>query len=256
MLATARDDGLIPTNPAAGVRLFVVEQQNTDGTAKVKAWSPSELDALVDALPERWRLFACFLAETGLRISEAVELRYSDLDLGERTLRVERRYYRGTVAPPKSRFGRRTLRLSEPLAREQWTARKQTRARDRDLVYTSGGERLQSRQLADDVFRPAAVSAGVPWLGWHGFRHTCATSMFREGSNAVQVQRWLGHHSPAFTLATYVHLLPEDLPEPPTIGARALASVRLECDSNATQTARNATNSTSLETQALQGQPS
>jgi hypothetical protein len=25
---------------------------------------------------------------------------------------------------------------------------------------------------------------------------------------------WLGHHSPAFTLETYVHLLPDDLPEP------------------------------------------
>jgi hypothetical protein len=24
----------------------------------------------------------------------------------------------------------------------------------------------------------------------------------------------LGHHSPAFTLATYVHLLPDDLPDP------------------------------------------
>ena len=24
----------------------------------------------------------------------------------------------------------------------------------------------------------------------------------------------LGHHSPAFTLATYVHLIPDDLPEP------------------------------------------
>jgi hypothetical protein len=28
------------------------------------------------------------------------------------------------------------------------------------------------------------------------------------------VQAWLGHHSAAFTLATYVHLLPDDLPEP------------------------------------------
>ena len=24
----------------------------------------------------------------------------------------------------------------------------------------------------------------------------------------------LGHHSPAFTLATYVHLIPDDLPDP------------------------------------------
>ncbi len=34
---------------------------------------------------------------------------------------------------------------------------------------------------------------------------------FRHGKNAAQVQRMLGHHSPAFTLATYVHLLPSDL---------------------------------------------
>jgi hypothetical protein len=38
--------------------------------------------------------------------------------------------------------------------------------------------------------------------------------LFRHGLNAKQVQMWLGHHSPAFTLATYVHLLPDDLPDP------------------------------------------
>jgi hypothetical protein len=38
--------------------------------------------------------------------------------------------------------------------------------------------------------------------------------LFREGWNAKQVQMWLGHHSPAFTLSTYVHLLPDDLPDP------------------------------------------
>jgi len=30
----------------------------------------------------------------------------------------------------------------------------------------------------------------------------------------VQVQRWLGHHSPSFTLDTYVHLLDNHLGEP------------------------------------------
>jgi hypothetical protein len=38
--------------------------------------------------------------------------------------------------------------------------------------------------------------------------------LFRHGLNAKQAQMWLGHHSPAFTLATYVHLLPDDLPDP------------------------------------------
>ena len=50
------------------------------------------------------------------------------------------------------------------------------------------------------------------WVGFHTFRHTCATTLFRRGLNAKQVQVWLGHHSPAFTLATYVHFLDDDLP--------------------------------------------
>lgn len=51
-------------------------------------------------------------------------------------------------------------------------------------------------------------------VGFHAFRHTCASILFAEGRNAVQVQRWLGHRSAAFTLATYVHLLDGDLGEP------------------------------------------
>jgi integrase len=44
--------------------------------------------------------------------------------------------------------------------------------------------------------------------------YPCATLLFAEGRNAVQVQRWLGHHSAAFTLATYVHLLDGNLGKP------------------------------------------
>ena len=31
----------------------------------------------------------------------------------------------------------------------------------------------------------------------------------RRGRNPKQVQAWLGHHDPGFTLATYVHLMDE-----------------------------------------------
>ena len=70
-----------------------------------------------------------------------------------------------------------------------------------------------SKHVAARVLKPAARRAGVPWAGFHTFRHTNATMLFRHGLNAKQVQMWLGHHSPAFTLATYVHLLADDLPD-------------------------------------------
>jgi hypothetical protein len=51
--------------------------------------------------------------------------------------------------------------------------------------------------------------------------------LFAEGRNAVQVQRWLGHHSAAFTLARYVHLLNDDIGAPlslPMVVTRAVTS--------------------------------
>jgi integrase len=61
------------------------------------------------------------------------------------------------------------------------------------------------------VLKPAAEVVGTPWAGFHTFRHTCASLLFADGRNAVQVQRWLGHHSAALTLATYVHLMDDGL---------------------------------------------
>jgi integrase len=83
------------------------------------------------------------------------------------------------------------------------------------LVWpTRTGKPHSTSNLSSRVLKPAARSAGVPWAGWHTLRHTCATILFRHGANAKQVQHWLGHHSPAFTLDRYVHLLPDDAPDP------------------------------------------
>ena len=82
------------------------------------------------------------------------------------------------------------------------------------MFASQTGGYLDASNVAARVLKPAARRAGVPWAGFHTFRHTCATMLFRHGLNAKQAQMWLGHHSPAFTLATYVHLLPDDLPDP------------------------------------------
>jgi hypothetical protein len=44
---------------------------------------------------------------------------------------------------------------------------------------------------------------------FHTFRHTCASLLFAAGRNPKQVQCWIGHHSPSFTLDVYGHLLDE-----------------------------------------------
>jgi integrase len=82
------------------------------------------------------------------------------------------------------------------------------------LIFPAAGGGFFDRSHVYRIVKAAANQASVPWAGLHTLRHTCATILFRRSWNAVQVQGFLGHHSPAFTLATYLHLLPDDLPEP------------------------------------------
>lgn len=109
-------------------------------------------------------------------------------------------------------------------------------AGDEELVFTAEhGARIDQSNLISRVLKPAAREAGVGgWVGFHTFRHTCATLLFRNGWNAVQVQRWLGHHKPSFALDVYVHLLDEDVPAPAVFDAIAPA-----CDQHVTREGRN-----------------
>jgi integrase len=115
------------------------------------------------------------------------------------------------IGPLKSRYSRRDLPISRVLA-DRLAA---LDAAPGELVFRSTtGTMLDPDNLATRVLAPACEAAGVAWASFHTFRHTVASRLFAEGRNVVQVQRWLGHHSPSFTLDTYVHLLDNDLGEP------------------------------------------
>jgi integrase len=118
LLATAHEEGVIRGNPAAGVRLVIEQSRAEAEDGHVKALSEDELRRLLDETPPAWRLFFEFLAHSGLRIGEAIALRWSDVDFDRRRVSVERRFYRGTFDRPKSKYGRRKVPLSEGMARD------------------------------------------------------------------------------------------------------------------------------------------
>jgi integrase len=230
LFATAVEDGLIRVNPAAGIRLAVSNGNEEEEIEIVKALTEEELRKLIAATAEEHRLLVRFLAHTGLRIGEALALRWEDVDLGKRRVKVRRRFYKGSFAPPKSRYGRRDVPLSPGMAQDLWNTRK--RAGESELVFPGRNSEPLAASTALRAVKAAGKTAGAPWAGLHTLRHTCATMLFRNGANAKQVQLWLGHHSPAFTLATYVHLLPDDLPDASFLDATAAAVVVSQSESD------------------------
>ena len=213
LFATARDEGAIRWNPADGVRMSTRTHAEDGDEEKAKALTPDELRRLLAAVDPSCRLLAEFLAATGLRISEAIGLRWSDVDLSARRVSIRRRYYRGSFAPPKSRYGRREVPLSPAMAEQLGALWRQRREGGEALIFPGRhGEPLHA-STAFRAVKAAAVKAGAPWAGLHTLRHTAASLLFARGENPKQIQRWLGHHRASFTLDTYVHLLDEDLPE-------------------------------------------
>jgi integrase len=219
-LASAVREGLLRSNPAREVDLPHRPGIEADGEV-VRALTRKQLETFLRVAPERHRLLFEVLAATGLRISEAVALQWQHvhLDGSSPHVKVRRAIVRDTLGPPKTSYSRRDVPISEGLVVKLRTVRRDSEWPDAEHpVFPSlSGSPLQPDNLRRRSLKPAAEEAGVPWAGFHTLRHTCASLLFAEGRNAVQVQRWLGHHSAAFTLATYVHLLDDDLGAPLTL---------------------------------------
>ena len=208
MLATAVEDGLIIANPGSAVRIAGRREDYEDRERRVL--SRVELAAFFGALPAEWHLFFELLLHTGVRISEAVGLRWEDVTLGDQPcVRVRRQVRRGRVKAPKSRYSRRDIPLSPGMS-AALTARREADggAGVTGPVFRSvSGGYLDVSHVRSRVLLPTAARAGIGRIGFHAFRHSCASLLFAAGKDLKQVQHWLGHHDPAFTLSTYIHLL-------------------------------------------------
>jgi integrase len=215
MLATALEEGIIRSNPAAGLRLGRTVAQAPVKT--VHALTEDEVVKVLAEVPEQWRLLFETLAQTGLRISELLALTKADVDFGRRRLSVSKRVSRGELGAPKSRNGVRVVPLSEGLSRQLW---KRCATMPDDAVIFAGDDGgTLSRSALYRVVNAAGERAKIGWpVGLHTFRHTCASIMFRRGVPKEAIRRLLGHHSWDFTASTYLHLDDDDLPDGSVVG--------------------------------------
>ncbi len=217
MLSTAVREGLIRSNPSRDIDLPHRPSVEDDEDEDVRSMTEEQLATVLALVPAEHRVFFRLLGDTGLRISEAIALqgKHLRLDGAKPVVQVRRGYVKGRMGPPKSKHARREVPLGRGLVDALRQHVRDKRVAEDGLVFTTTtGTILSPGNLRRRVLKPAAEEACVSWIGFHAFRHTRASLLFADGRNAKQVQHWLGHHSAAFTLATYVHLLDGDVGGP------------------------------------------
>jgi integrase len=195
--ATARGD--IPANPVNGLRL----PASTGRRDRVA--DRSEAERLLAVLAPFERALYGVAIYSGLRRGELAALRWSDIDLAARTLRVERSwdFVAREFVLPKSAAGVRVVPITDRLRELLVEHGLETRASGDDLVFGAFIVWTVTKH-ADDAFE----AAGLRRITLHECRHTYASLSIAAGVGAKELQHAMGHASITITMDRYGHLFP------------------------------------------------
>ena len=192
-------------NPAANVRL-------PEMTRKEKhALTIEQMELLLEALPSPAREMAHLAVLTSMNVAEMCGLQWQAVNLSDSWTILD-----GEAVPPKS-----------IVIRLQWSTRKgggayhtvKARGRGRylpidaaiekllrgvasrekftasgDPVFASStGRPVDAHNLFNRVLKQIGMKLGLPWLGWHVFRHTHASWVRQEAASPADQMAMLGH---------------------------------------------------------------
>jgi len=206
--------GLIARNPCDSVDPPRARRE------ELRVWNRGEAAKFLTETRDHslYPLFALALT-TGMRQGELLGLKWSDVELSENRLRVQRtlQRQRGTglvFETPKTAKSRRTIMLSSVAVvalREHRQRQLEQRLAlgpawaDYDLVFPNEIGEPRHPSPVTRSFKSAVTAAGVPDIRFHDLRHTAATLLLTKGQHAKVVSEMLGHATITITLDTYSH---------------------------------------------------
>lgn len=173
--------------------------------------TPGEVDALQAAIDltsangHRDKAMIEILFACGLRISELLQLKLSDLYLKDGYIRVWGKGRKERLVP----IGQSSISVLE-----QWFACRvhwKIKPGNEDYVFLSSWGTPLSRMRFHVVLKELAATAGIRKnISAHTLRHSFATALLRGGADLRSIQDMLGHEH-IVTTEIYTHLSTEDL---------------------------------------------
>jgi len=206
LLSAAARDRLIGTSPAVGIVL------PRKPHVELELPGPEVVRALLDSMPDAYRIAGQLAAFAGLRQGEVLGLTVDRIDFLRRSLRVDRQMLTTTgephFGPPKSDASVRTVPLPDGLlaALSKHIAAFTPGSDGLLVTYVDG--RPVRRNRFGAMWRQSQARAGVTFR-FHGLRHYFASTLIAGGCSIKEVQRVMGIASAKVALDTYGHLVPD-----------------------------------------------
>lgn len=192
-----RREGLVSKNPAAVLVLPKASKPLP------KFFREEEMGRLLDDVmtgdefqDRRDKLIIDLFYQTGVRVSELVEIKDSDIDMGRGMLRVFGKRRKERLIP----IGGKLLKEIEA-----YKAKRNTEiGKTSELFVRKNGEKMYRRGVYDVVHRSLTKVSSLKKRSPHVLRHTFASTMLNNGADIYAVKALLGHSSLAAT-EVYTH---------------------------------------------------
>ena len=200
----------ILTNPMEG---YTADRRGIEGPKEI--FTSDEMAAFLDAIDvkrtngPRNRAFFELLYSSGLRVSEAVGLDLTDIDLADRVLIVRLGKGGKDRYVPFSEVAAAFLKRYIETERKEIT--KCTAFKSDGALFLTPYGRI-TYMTVRNIFHDTLVRAEIEKKRRtvHSIRHSCATHLLEAGADVRYVQELLGHES-IETTVRYTHLLMEHL---------------------------------------------
>ena len=213
LLRFAVRQGLAERNPVRDL-----DRDDRPGTARQsepRYLTADELDRLLAKMTDTFRPVACACAFAGLRVSEALGLRWRDVDFAAETLTVSGQLGQdGDRVPTKTASSAATIPLLPALARELRAHRSRQASRNLHrvhadaLVFTTSRGKPQSRRNVLRAVQAAAEAAklntdGREPVGVHDLRHTFVALALASGASLAETAALARHANARVTAQVY-----------------------------------------------------
>jgi integrase len=222
ILGSAVKYGFLVKNPAEGVHLVPAKR----GVRRQKPFiRPEQFDGLVELIQEPYSTMTFVAVYTGLRVSELIALRWSDIH--EQSITIDERYCRGDWAAPKSDASNTTIPVNRKVIERIQRLKTMTvevkagsGTRRHQVVKSSGPDDLVFQSVRDGRpmrdnnilarhIKPAGRKLGLGWINWLVLRRSYATWLRMVGTDPRDRQSLMRHSRFTTTAEIYEQDLPE-----------------------------------------------
>lgn len=220
------DYRILPYNPLQKIKLPHKEEDN-----KIKYFSTDDLKSLLThfknnphgkyKLSNQYYSLFYLMSTTGIRIGEALALKWEDIDFTSKKLTVNKTLVYPLnsdpyISTPKTKSSIREIQLDDltvEVLRKHRINQKEVclkypnyKSSADNLMFHQQDGRYLRINVTRDYFKEKCKLVGIDILSPHALRHSHAVHLLESGANIKYVSQRLGHASIKTTADTYLHI--------------------------------------------------